>query len=185
VSRRSRHRVLHDLRLKPYLAYCEWLLNMVAGRFVDPFLFFSTDEAWFHPSEYVNAQNTWYWSSENPHMFRQRRLHNLKSGVWCAVSENQMVGPIFFNETINTDVYLRIFDEFVGQLTEPHLLPEKQSDMSYISSVAHSNTQCIHWGRDCQCRSMARPLQSYRLMIFALGLVKRETLEPWKSWRTP
>ena len=61
TSRRSCQRVRHDLRLKPCgvsvvqelrlryeerrVANCEWLLNIVVGRFVDPILFFSTDEA--------------------------------------------------------------------------------------------------------------------------------------------
>jgi len=40
-----------------HVAYCEWLLNMVAEGYVDPFHFFSTDEAWFHLSGYVNMQN--------------------------------------------------------------------------------------------------------------------------------
>jgi hypothetical protein len=67
------------------VVYCELFLNMVVGGFVGTFLFCSTDEAWFHPSEYVNAQNTRYWSSENPRMFRQRPLHDLQTGVLCAV----------------------------------------------------------------------------------------------------
>jgi hypothetical protein len=73
--------VLYDLQLKLYIirvlqelwlldkerpvACGGWLFNMAARGFVDPFIFFSTDKAWFHMSNYVSTQNTLYWSSEN------------------------------------------------------------------------------------------------------------------------
>ena len=66
------------------------------GRF-DPLLYFMLDEAWFHLSEYVNSQNTRYWSSENPHVIHETPLHDLKIGVWCAVSGTNVVDPIFLN----------------------------------------------------------------------------------------
>ena len=82
---------------------------------LDPQLYFMSDEAWFHLSEYVSSQNTRYWSSENPHVIHKTPSHDLKIGVWCAVSRTKIVGPIFFESTLNTDVH--ILEQFNDQLT--------------------------------------------------------------------
>jgi hypothetical protein len=85
---------------------------------IDPTLYFMSDEAWFHLSGHVNSQNTRYWSAEDPHNLHQVPLHDQKIGVWCPVSASQIIGPIFFDTTVNTDVYLQIFEDFYSQLTE-------------------------------------------------------------------
>ena len=99
------------------LQYCRWLLSMVEEGRLDPLLYFMSDKAWFHLSGYVNSQNTHYWSSENPHVIHETSLHDLKIGVWCAVSGTKIVGPIVFESTMNTDVYLHILEQFNDQLT--------------------------------------------------------------------
>jgi hypothetical protein len=92
--------------------YCKWFLkNIVAGE-LDPTLYFMSSEAWFH------SQNTRYWSAENPHNLHQVPLHDQKIGVWCAVSASRIIGPTFFDTTVNTDVYLQIFRNLYSQLTE-------------------------------------------------------------------
>ena len=112
VPRTTCQRVLKSMSMRAYkvtcvqelklpdkderLQYCRWLLSMVEEGRLDPLLYFMSDEAWFHLSGYVNSQNTRYWSSENPHVIHETPLHNLKIGVWCAVSETKIVGPIFF-----------------------------------------------------------------------------------------
>jgi hypothetical protein len=75
---------------------------------------FMPDEAWFHLSGYVNSQNSRYWATESPHELHEQPLH----GVWCGVSATRIIGPIFFDSTVNTDVYLTILEEFYSQLTE-------------------------------------------------------------------
>jgi hypothetical protein len=32
----------------------------------------------------------------------------VKAGVWCAVNARKIVVPVFFNETINCEKYLRV-----------------------------------------------------------------------------
>lgn len=126
-------RVLKSLKLKPYrvtcvqeirepdkekrLNYCCWLLNKITDGELDPTRYFMSDEAWFHLSGHVNSQNTRYWSVENPHVLHESPLHDEKIGLWCAISGHRIVGPIFFDETVNSDVYIRIFNEFYEQLT--------------------------------------------------------------------
>ena len=83
---------------------------MVEEGRLDPLLYFMSNEAWFHLSGYVNSQNTRYWSFENLPVIHETPLHDLKIGVWCTVSGTKIVGPIFFESTENTDVYLHILD---------------------------------------------------------------------------
>jgi hypothetical protein len=49
-------------------------------------------------SGYVYSQNNWIWNIENPHSFHRKPLHSLRVGVWCAVSWQTVVAPIFFTE---------------------------------------------------------------------------------------
>jgi hypothetical protein len=85
--------------------FCSWLLQSVIGETNRPLAFFS-DEAWFHLQGYINTQNNRYWSSQNPHLTHEVQPHLVKVGVWCAVSPRIAV-PVFFNETINCERYLR------------------------------------------------------------------------------
>jgi hypothetical protein len=133
MKRTSCLRILHSLNLKPYrvtcvqelkepdkekrVNYCHWLLNKIVDGELDPFQYFMSDEAWFHLSGHINSQNTRHWCTENPHKLHEKPLHDPKIGVWCAVSGNGIVGPIFFDTNVNTEVYLRVFDEFYAQLT--------------------------------------------------------------------
>ena len=114
LSRKTYQRVLKSLSMRAYritcvqelklpdkdkrLQYCRWLLSMVEKGRLDPLLYFMSDEAWFHLLGYVNSQKTGYWSSENPHVIHETPLHDLKIGVWCAVSGTKIVGPIFLNQ---------------------------------------------------------------------------------------
>jgi hypothetical protein len=41
-----------------------------------------------------------------------------KSGIWCAISQTQIIWYIFFNYTVNTEVYLPVFYAFVNQMTD-------------------------------------------------------------------
>jgi hypothetical protein len=40
----------------------------------------------------------------------------LKVGVWCAISRKKIVGPIFFDNNINSSEYQKIIDQFVENL---------------------------------------------------------------------
>ena len=79
---------------------------------------FFTDEAWFHLSGYTNRQNSRSWATENPHEIFEKPLHDQKIGVSCAVSRSRIIGPIFFDSTVNSDRYIKnIFVPFSEQLT--------------------------------------------------------------------
>jgi hypothetical protein len=67
----------------------------------------------------VNAQNSRIWDTENLHVLHQRLLHDIKVGVWCAVSARRVIGLIFFGDTLNSDRYVSdILEPFFQEITE-------------------------------------------------------------------
>jgi hypothetical protein len=67
-------------------------------------------------------QNNCYWSSPKPHVTHKVLLHPVKVGVWFAVSA-EIVGPVFFNKTINCERYVQvILEQFLPELTEEERL---------------------------------------------------------------
>jgi hypothetical protein len=62
------------------------------------------------------SQNNRICSSENPHVLHEKPLHCQKIGVRCAVSRRRIVGPIFFETTMNSPVYQDIITQFIALL---------------------------------------------------------------------
>jgi hypothetical protein len=99
--------------------FCNLFLQAVHDGVLDPKLTFFTDEAWFHPNGYINAQNNRYWSSINPKQTFEVPLHDQKIGVWCAITASRIVGPIYFDNTINSERYVTdILRPFFHSITE-------------------------------------------------------------------
>lgn len=102
----------HDLHLYPYRLQATHEILPVdkpkrqefCQRFIDHFIvnnggiekIMFTDESWFHLSGYVNSQNMRMWSANNPHFFVEAPLHPQKVGVWAAICQRRIIGPIFF-----------------------------------------------------------------------------------------
>lgn len=83
---------------------------------------FFTGEAWFHLSGYINKQAMRIWSSENPHVIVEEPLHPQKIGVWIGVSRRRLIGPIFFQNTINAIRYqTNLLRPFIDQLHDDEL----------------------------------------------------------------
>lgn len=121
VSKSLVHTATKILKLKPYkvtvvhelrpldnekrITFCNWVLHNIVDGIVDPQLIIFSDEAWFHLNGHVASQNNRYWSTENPHLIHEIPLHDAKVGVWCAITAQRIIGPIFFNETVNSERY--------------------------------------------------------------------------------
>ncbi len=82
---------------------------------------------------YVNSQNYRKWSTENPHEYCEDRLLPSKVGVWCAISWQRVVGPIF-KTTIMSDVYADILMQFIV------LLEEDERDCIFQQDEARPHT---------------------------------------------
>ncbi|GBM26099.1 hypothetical protein AVEN_12855-1 [Araneus ventricosus] len=73
-----------------------------------------TDEAHFHLNGFVNKQNWRFWGSENPHLNEEKPLHSPKVTAWVAVCSKGIIGPFFMRETISSERYITILEEFVS-----------------------------------------------------------------------
>jgi hypothetical protein len=135
VSKTTAWRETKNLHLRPYkitqvqvieegdygrrTQFFNWFFQAVHDGVLNPKLIFFTDEAWFHLSGYINYQKNRYWSSINPRQAFEVPLHDQKIGVWCAIIASRIVGPIFFENTINSERYVSdILRSFFESITE-------------------------------------------------------------------
>jgi hypothetical protein len=108
----------HEKRIR----YCEWFTNFIQTKTVDILdATFFTDEVWFHLSGYVNTQNTRLWSSENRYAVHETPLHDQKLRVSVAISRRRIVGPLFFEETMNSKRYCSMLHDFIGLIEEDEI----------------------------------------------------------------
>jgi hypothetical protein len=114
--------VVHSLLTpdcKARIQYCRWLQELAFNGLLDPELMFYSNKVWCTLSGYVNSQYNRYWSTENPQAVHEVPLHDLKVGVWCAISARRITEPVLLHETINSELYVRlILSPFFDQLTE-------------------------------------------------------------------
>ncbi len=88
------------------IADLRWLhiamLNFVRECGLQPldYVFFS-DKMWFHVSGYINAQNCHPQSLIKLIVHCELSLQPLKVGIWCILSQEKIIGTIFFNQTVD------------------------------------------------------------------------------------
>lgn len=81
---------------------------------IDPNKIWFSDECHFWMDGYVNKQNYRFWATENPRVFNTMPLKSVKITVWCAISSLGVIGPFFFDETVNHERYrLMLEEEFI------------------------------------------------------------------------
>jgi hypothetical protein len=66
----------------------------------------------------ADKQNVRFWATENSPVIHEKVRHAPRITVWVAISSHGLLGPIFFEETVNSERYLSMLhNTFV-----PHLL---------------------------------------------------------------
>ena len=121
ISRRSIQRVLKSLKYHPYklqithelgeedfgarFEFSRSQLAIIAEDpdFPDNIIF--TDEALFHLHGGVNRHNCRYWAKENPHWVQEEPIHSPHLTVWSGVCSKGIIGPFFFDQTVNGERY--------------------------------------------------------------------------------
>ncbi|XP_033608191.1 uncharacterized protein LOC111866527 isoform X2 [Cryptotermes secundus] len=88
----------------------------------------------------MNSQNNRIWSSENPHMLHGKPLHYQKIGVLCAVPR-QIVGPIFFETTVNSPVYQDIITQFIVLLE----VDERECWLQQDGATCHTSNEAMQF----------------------------------------
>lgn len=93
------------------LDYCYWAQgNFLDDRdFLNQILF--TDEATFTTNGVVSSQNCRYWATENPHwVINCKDQYSEKVNVWCGILGDRIIGPFFFNNSLNAERLVNFFD---------------------------------------------------------------------------
>lgn len=135
ASQTTVHRVIHRLGFRPYkfhhavalketdwmkrLEYCEWFKSTILQQptLVEDIIF--TDEAIFYLHGNSNSKNEVYWSQENPHVIKEtHHSYNPKVLVWFGMHGFNVLGPYFFDVTLNSERYLFLLTEFLQQYLE-------------------------------------------------------------------
>ena len=114
-----RMQVLHELipgDNAKRINYRRWFKNLICGNIGVSDQVFFADEAWFHLSGYVNSQYYRTWRTENPRNYSGTPLHPQKIGVWCAISRRRVIGPLFFETSINAEAYQELIQQFIALL---------------------------------------------------------------------
>lgn len=160
ASRGSTHKALKALHLRAYRVkvvqelkppdnekrrhYCQWLRKFIRNNVAVLDKTFFSDEAWFHLSGFVNTQNTRIWATTNPHSLHAKPLHSQKIGVWCAVSRRRIVGPLFFESTVDGTVYRELIQQFVALLE----FDERDSWFQQDSATCHTSNETMDMLRE-------------------------------------
>lgn len=104
--------------------FCNWLLAQNCD-FLLQILW--TDEATFKSNGEVNIHNTHYWSTENPHWLREmNNQHMWILNTWCAIIGDQIIGPYFFDQTLNGNLYSQSLNNALSELLEDVSLTTRQ-----------------------------------------------------------
>jgi hypothetical protein len=65
-----------------------------------------SDEAHFHLDGMVNKQIVHFWALENPCVIHEKMHHACRITMWVTMSSHGLLGPIFFEEAVNSERYL-------------------------------------------------------------------------------
>jgi hypothetical protein len=102
--------------------YCQWFRGVVTASGEDILnVTLFADEILVYLSSYMNSQNVCISSEINPRELRGTPLYEENVGVYSIVPyhEIRILGPIFFNYTVNLEHYREgILYSFIGYLNE-------------------------------------------------------------------
>ncbi|EZA54309.1 hypothetical protein X777_06139 [Ooceraea biroi] len=114
--RMSLYQALNNNDFYQRLAFCNWIRQQPPD-FHHKILF--CDECTFKSVGSVNTWNCRHWSQVNPHWLREiDHQHVGKINVWCGIIGNRIIGPIFFQETLNADRYSALIETDLPVLLE-------------------------------------------------------------------
>jgi len=90
------------------LEFCKWLNG---SRELCCYILF-TDEAQFNFDSVNNTHKCHVWADENPHAtFESNFQQRFSVNVWCAVLDDQLIGPFILEDLLTGEAYLRFLQE--------------------------------------------------------------------------
>jgi len=97
------------------LEFCKWLNG---SHQLHHYILF-TDEAQFNRDSANNTHNSHVWADENRHTTVESnfQLHFIVN-VWCAVLDDQLIGPFILQGRLTAEAYLRFLQEELPRILE-------------------------------------------------------------------
>lgn len=137
----QKHQELNNDDFQKRLVFCEWALEKINEQrdFFDYVLF--GDEATFHRNGSVNRHNFHYYSTSNPYHIVTHSQTRWSLNVWGGIVGNHVVGPYFFEDHLNGEMYL---DFIANQL--PILLEEVPLNIREQMWFLHDGAPAHHIG---------------------------------------
>ena len=98
-----------------------------------------TDESQFYRDGVNNTHNSRVWTDDNPHATMESKFQqHFSVNVWCAVLDDQLIGPFFLEGRLTGETYLRFLQEELPRLLED--VPLNKRGRMYFQHVgAHSS----------------------------------------------
>lgn len=97
----SLHQELYGQDFDRRLEFCNWFRGWIADNHPLENILLS-DEATFTNHGHVNRHNMHYWADENPPWLRTvANLHPWTVNTWCGILGETVIGPYFFNGTLD------------------------------------------------------------------------------------
>lgn len=118
INRIARKHKYHDYKFTPVqtlhqgdsqrrVIFCRWFVGQLENDNNFPRRILWTDESNFTNCGMFNRRNKHHYATENPHLVQEvRNQTRFSINVWCGLIDNQIVGPYFFEGTLNGERYL-------------------------------------------------------------------------------
>lgn len=92
--------------------FCRWFSRKLNVTPTLPINILWSDESKFTNCGMFNRRNFHYYADENPRVISARRFQQRFSvNVWCGMIGGTLVGPYFFNHTLNGQLYLEFLQQ--------------------------------------------------------------------------
>lgn len=186
VSDRSIRRVFKRHKFKPYkpqkihtlkerdldarLDFAFWFQGGIEddGNFSQKILY--SDESIFTSNGTVSSQNCRWWADENPHFkIECRDQYYFKTNVWCGILNQEIVGPVFFRQTLNSDRYLNML---------------QTSLMDYLENLSLEVRANMFFQQDGASVHSTLPVRRWLDRVFPNAWIGRYSANPWPA-RSP
>ena len=110
------------------LEFCKWLNG---SRQLHRYILF-TDEQ-FNRDGVNNAHDSHVWADENPHATVESNFQlRFSVNMWCAVLDDQLIGPFILEGRLTGEAYLRFLQEELPRLLEDVPLNKRGRMYSYF-----------------------------------------------------
>ena len=70
-----------------------------------------TDESQFSRDGVNNTHNSHVWADENPHASVESNFQRFNVNVWCAVLDDELIGPFILEGRLARQTYVRFLQE--------------------------------------------------------------------------